>query len=386
MTLKFESYYRKNSNFTNDILFSSRKPTQTMNRRERRHPDSHVIRQLTTLGSLDKWRSCVIDSKGVHGGPGGELMKAYPFTYKCYRKLSCVVCKKRDPVALGGTLCKKCCRSRYVEPIVDIPIQVFVTIILPYLALFGKEGLTTIINCSRVSKSMYEYFNDNSIWKYFYTQKKSWELMDKAICSACISKVRINESMNWSREEIKTNPCKLVVKNMTDNIPYIVLYYSETNGLRNMGHIQPGETYIAGKTYANHRWLCFPTKEWWLMNPFSDVGFSFIINPYKLTDYAFSSKNVKPAFVKEIRNPHSPMKPLKGIGKEFKNFKHQYMKLCIVPSIVSMKIDVVSQQINAEKAAIKKAREKLRNLEKRMAQHQMELKGNEYTLKMIKES
>jgi hypothetical protein len=344
-----------------------------------------------SLGGIDAWRERVIEGGGVYGGKGGELMKAYPFTQTCNSKLTCVVCKKRKPIAMGDTLCRKCCRSRYDEPIVDIPIESFISIILPYLAMFGKEGITTIVNCSRVSKSMYKYFNDNSIWKYLYIQKRSWELMDAAVSRACYSKDRKNESSSWSFDEVGDNPCKMVVKNMTDDIPYIVMYlsgrpasYGRLQPPRYMARINPGESYIAGKTYANHKWLCFPTREWWLKNPYSGVGFSFTIDPYNLTNHAFSSTKVMPAYVREIRNPKGPMKPLKGIEREFPCFKHQYMKLCVDPEKLARKMDVSSIEVQRDKKKLATLRKKMRALEESLAQHERQVVSGKMTKKIIK--
>lgn len=297
--------------------------------------------------------------------------------------LRCVVCKRKKAIVANRTLCKKCRTSRFDDPIIDIPMEVFVSTILPYMMLWGKHGLSTIINCSRVNKSMHTYFNDNSIWKYIYVQRKSWDLMDDVIWKSSRSKKKNNPSIHWSQFEITNNPCKLVIKNMTDDIPYMI-YYASHKRTKVMGHIYPGESYIAKRTYANHKWLCFPSRSWWMKNPYSNVGFSFVIDPFNLSNHAFSPNNVIPAYVREIRNPRTPMKPLKGIDNNYTCFKHKYMKIMINPTKLNDKLSLAEGEINIRiKANLQRARERMRQLEHELSMNERNIRSSEYTKKII---
>lgn len=201
----------------------------------------------------------------------------------------------------------------------DIPLEVFIPLIL------SKLTMNDICNIAQIDKENNLYFSCNEIWQVIlnaYIVKKSYPIRLKHLAN---TRVRKNDTMNWSRDEIDQNYCTLLVENKTNSIPMDV-YWVNGFGYKKMnknGPIPPNERFIT-RSYPNHKWFCVPTKEWMTENPCSNVGFTFGINVLELTEYKFNN-TTKLVFAREFHEPRD-IKPIKGFGKKYANVKKEFLR------------------------------------------------------------
>jgi len=251
---------------------------------------------------------------------------------KCYKCQFPRPENPKDAKLVPVDMCKCGCESIVKQGVCgnevsffDIPIEVFVPLILKFLSV------NDICSLSQIDKENNNYFSCNEIWRSFYISEKVKKFYPDKLISLSNQKVRKNSTMTWTNEEVRAARCTLVIHNVS-SIPMDI--YWVRNGqiklmIKSRARDKPfsrGEKFIT-TTYPNHRWFCVPTEEWMLKNPCSNVGFSFVVNVLELTDHKFD-KTSKLAFVRKIHEPRD-LKPIKGANKEYASVKKEYMKLVL---------------------------------------------------------
>lgn len=205
----------------------------------------------------------------------------------------------------------------------DIPLEVFIPLIQSSLSI------TDICNLAQIDKCNNDYFSCNEIWNYFFVKEKIKRFIPEKLISLSKARVRMNDTMDWTPDEIRQNRCTLIIKNESNNIPIDIYWIPDNQSYKQMnkkGPIQPGKNFIT-TTYPNHKWMCMPTTEWLENNPCSNVGFKFCVNVLELTEFKFD-KVKKLAYLRKFHEPRET-KPVKGMGKKYKDVKKEYMKLVL---------------------------------------------------------
>ena len=196
----------------------------------------------------------------------------------------------------------------------------------PYCSEKYKNYLVLLSMCRRVCKEWREYFSDLEFWKPVFRYVKINHFYDKKLNLLITEKKKKLKSSDWCQKEINDNQCIMIVKNKT-KIPFDIYcgyrggtMMKKLMGLENMSY----------ETYPNERWVCLPTKEWLQENPYSTIGFSWIIDVFKLEEcqYRDSIVSTKLAYVVRIKEPdYSKMLPIKDLNKEFSNYPKKIISL-----------------------------------------------------------
>ena len=259
--------------------------------------------------------------------------------YRDYETISenlCEICRdsRKETIPYGysnsedwSKKMKKC------EPatIQDIPMDVFIENILPLLLrlhpnLRGRPAqvgcadtgwgdvipvsyyLKAVYRCIRVSKEWRDYFNCSQLWKHMFLNTKVHCFYEKRMNQLTTIKNKNIMSTGWSKTEINQNKCKMIILNETRGIPYDIYWLQKKESTREPGTykfmhtMKPNDDiYICNRTYPNAIWMCIPTEQWLNENPYSTVGFTFVIDLCKLEDYEYTNKEGKlvcrPAYV-----------------------------------------------------------------------------------------
>ena len=283
--------------------------------------------------------------------------------------------------------------QKYHESWDTLPFDMFMEYIIKLL------DFKDICRLSMVSKSFNDYYSEPLIWKNFYIQQSVRHYYPKKLNS--IMK-RCNDK-NLKKERAKI---PLVIENNSD-IPYNVYWIKQDpifaegyrkdleimSEYRKMGKIlYPGKVHTI-RSCENHHWMCIPTIEWLLENPYYNVGFGFYININFLEDYEHIKK-IKPCdnryskncnnftseykltYVKRIYQPKN-LKLMPYINQKIKNFKYMFMK-CVINETDFIKkinykkntnehlikdIKMYKKQIKANKNEIKENNETSKSLE-----------------------
>jgi hypothetical protein len=274
--------------------------------------------------------------------PGPKMWRCGHCRAECFmHREKCYKCASRRPVFKNikpnkelcpcGCKCVAkhgCCGTDI--SFFDIPLDVFIPLILKRLTL------NDVCSLACVDKSNCSYFSSNPIWKPFYIEKKLIDFIPKKKMDLAKSRVRRNDTMSWTRDEIQQNRCTLVILNATNNIPMDVYWVPQVSlqvvtpscikKMNKKGSIPPGAEFVT-QSYPNHKWFCLPTEEWLRKNPASNVGFSFVVNVLELSEYSFK-KSKKLAFVRKFHEPKK-LNPVKGTDKELVSIKKAYMALVL---------------------------------------------------------
>ena len=181
-----------------------------------------------------------------------------------------------------------------------LPFDMFMDVMIDFLTFID------VCRLCQVSKLFHSYYSEPLIWKKFYIQE----------CVRLFYPKRLHSIMEWcSAKNLKREKVKLplVIENNSD-IPYNIYWIKQTpiftnnyninhdivNEYRKMGQINPGNVHVI-RTCENHHWICIPTIEWLLKNPYYNVGFGFHIDINCLEDYKHIKK-IKPCSNESCKN------------------------------------------------------------------------------------
>ena len=260
----------------------------------------------------------------------------------------------------------------------DIPMDVFVPLILPFL------GVVDICALSQVEKACKSFFGSNEIWRNFFVGEKVKLFYPTKLKALTNQKVRENATNSWTHDEIGQNRCSLIVKNLTKSIPMDVYWVScgVAKKMNKKGAIGPGVNFITA-TFPNHKWFCVPTEEWLKGNPCSNVGFSFIVNVLELTEHQFA-KTKKLAFVRKFHEPRE-LKSIKNADKDYASVKGEFMKLVLNHE----KLATLFRENHAKKDRMNKEVQRLsktlKSYQRQLLEMQKKEKGVMYAQKVVKQ-
>ena len=244
----------------------------------------------------------------------------------------------------------------------NIPNDILIEFISPHL------DLRDVLNISMVSKKMKESFNFNGIWKRLFIQEKAKKYHMELIKKLAKSKII---GYDYNIHDSFYNPtCNIMIQNISTSVIFDV-YFCDLNKNHKTyklteDPILPGKTYRINSLF-NKKFICVPTKEWLINNPYSNVGFSFLT---KLTDIVYF-KNNKSGILKKFYEPKKEsLKPIQGTIKEYEDYKKEIMKRNI------KKEKMIENQVQNE--------DKLKNMKYELKMYKKQVKIMEENVKRMK--
>ena len=213
--------------------------------------------------------------------------------------------------------------TKKIFMISNIPFDVFFNNIL------GEIYIEDICHLCMTCKSFEKYLNVEEVWKKCYLVKKIDQYMENKQLKLINSPEQLLVTYDWSYRKRQLNRCTMIVINYTD-IPYTIYWVKKKrkgkHGLKDIRihELSPKETFCT-TTFPSEKWFCLPHRSWLLQNPYSNYGFSWIINIFDQKEVFFENSK-KTAFVKEIFVPKIS-NPIKGTHKNYKDYKRQLIRL-----------------------------------------------------------
>ena len=247
----------------------------------------------------------------------------------------------------------------------------------PYCSEKYKNYLVLLSRCRRVCKEWNDYFSDPAFWKPVFRCVTINHFYDKKLNLLYREKKKKLKSSDWSYKEKNDNRCLMIVENNT-KIPFDIYYCrtpSHPRPLQPDGALWCSHKGLLGnmslRTCPNERFACIPTKEWLQGNPYSTLGFSWIIDVFNLEEYRREDGTTDLAYVVRIKEPdYSKMHQIKDLNKEFLNYPKKLLPLLFD----KQKIENDWEQEKAtRKKAIKEKQEledKLREIKKEISESQ----------------
>ena len=267
-------------------------------------------------------------------------------------------------------------KLHYKFQVNNIPIDIFIYNILPYLGDNFKGILLTVLYLSSTSKLIRDYINNNYLWRLFYLNYKLIDIQKQYFnhCSSDIhsekkQRISINninfvpplpaevaagaraeiypphgiEGDNLKIYDIDLNTDTFSMVNTSlhiynhTNIVYDVYWIQSgrytRNPLKHMGIIEPYNIYKINKTFTSHRWLCNPKCIPFQIDDINLVKIkSFILkyNDIKWITNKDNSNKFKANIRVDIRPDDmcykSDIYSYKIITKNFKDFRIRFMR------------------------------------------------------------
>ena len=221
------------------------------------------------------------------------------------------------------------------ETFENIPIEIISSYILKYFqekykgkhASFEKDYLVYLSRCVQVSKDWNDYFNDPVFWKPAFVSFAVNKFYEKKKFLLMNNNTKKIKSSDWSNAEINRNRCPMVVINETEDIPFDIFWISKSGS--NYKHTLRGKgIYHCATTYPNARWMCIPTKEWLRENPYSTIGFTWMIDVFDLQTYKPKDGKEFLAYVVHIdKQDLSKMNPIKDTTREIKDYRRKIIQI-----------------------------------------------------------
>ena len=276
---------------------------------------------------------------------------------------------------------KKCCLS---EKKIAIKSVCKKTGHIGYMNVWYKNYLVLISMCRRVCKEWNDYFSDPTFWKPVFRYVKINHFYDKKLNLLYREKKKKLKSSDWSYKEKNDNRCLMVVENNT-KIPFDIyngpdhpqyLHINESRSCRKglLGN-------MSLRTCPNERFTCIPTKEWLQENPYSTIGFSWIIDVFNLEEYPCKDGTTELAYVVRIKEPdYSKMHQIKDLNKEYPNYSKKLLPLLFNKQKIEN--DWEQEKIKRKKAIKEKQEleDKLKKIKKEISDSQE--KSNNYLFLM----
>jgi len=315
-----------------------------------------------------------------------------------------VVCKSCEVGFTGtGEWCKECSSKNYQEPIVDIPVDVCTTHILPHL------DMKDIINLSEVSKEHSTYFNDNDIWMHCHLKKRVSMFIPRQLKAMCERKIKKNATHSWARDDIRGNPVPMKIINQTKGMTFDI-YFNHGEGfahgrtpvpgkaILHKEGLKPGEEWWCQKTYTTHKWIVVANKEWILENKVSNVGFSFYVNVLDMKDSVIPPGHgwltarranrpgeTTPTYVKILTEPNGDLHPIKPLMKKYASYKHEFMRLTLDIDTIKKKKEQHLKSHLDDKKRLKELRRKTKFLEQKVKKEKQYTYSYDKTIKILRE-
>ena len=284
----------------------------------------------------------------------------------------------------GWNYClKKKLTKRRILNIYDIPLDIFIFHILRFFEY------NNIVMFSSLSRKMHAYFNQDNIWRDIFIRSKIKTYYDKRLIILSQSPDKKNSTHSWSEKDIEANKCRLVIRNLTKDIPFAI-YWVHRNGLSVsaslQGEVLPGKCFIA-HTLPNHKWVCIPHPDWVACGKnYSNLGFSFIINVLQLKNFQFvdkdNNKKEMVSFVKDIFLPKY-FKPIKGTMKVRKCFKYSFIGLRHNITTINREINNINNDTLYTEEEIRELKRKTRYLENSIHRNERRLEDLKYMKRII---
>jgi len=183
---------------------------------------------------------------------------------------------------------------------------------------------------------MNEYMNTADIWKKLWIPVRVHKFQGNHLKSMCEVVKKANGTNDWSREDQYRNGCLMVIENKTIDIPFDIYFATRATPNLYRSDLKPGDKWVCGKTFTNHRWICVPSQKWLQTNPASNIGFSFDVNVLEVQEYKFD-KTTKPAIVKVIQEPRSIIHPIKNMNNG--NYKLAILKAMFKDRLRQIHVD-----------------------------------------------
>jgi len=263
----------------------------------------------------------------------------------------------------------------------DLPVELIQCFIAKYISEVKDLGSTI-----QVSKKMKEAFDTEETWKRIFIKEKAKKGYRQLIKNHEKSKQWFLDPL--TTEYIIDTPLHgqmvyIMVKNKTKSIPFDV-YYIENIYVRYMTKISdepimPGKAFFRMLTF-NRKIVCLPTKEWILDNPVSNVGFSFVTH---VKDVEAITKE-KMGILKNFEEPNpEKMKPIKGLRKEYGNYKKETMKRIIDKKKLNHKKSENDSKLSEMENELKMYRKQMRIMEGNITRLKTKKKDLEYLSEIV---
>jgi hypothetical protein len=254
-----------------------------------------------------------------------------------------------------------------------------------------KTYLMYLSSCAQVCREWRDYFNDPIFWKPAYTRIAVNAFYEKKKNLLLSEKKKEPRSKDWCAEYINANKCKMVVVNETDGIPFDIFWITNTRSFAyehescvQMGTIK--DKYHCGRTYPNAKWLCIPTREWLIENKYSTVGFKWVIDVFSpnLKTFIKEDGNEVLAYVVTIRQPDlSKMHPIKGIDKDFENYRKKIIPLVFNEKEVEYEWKTAKYTRKQDKKVLEEMRKNAKEIRKGIELSEKKSDDQMYVLNMF---
>lgn len=263
----------------------------------------------------------------------------------------------------------------------DLPVELVQSFIAKHIS--EVKDLGSII---QVSKKMKEAFDTEERWKRIFIREKAKKGYKQLLKNH-------EKSKRWFLDPLTTEyiidtplhgqMVYIMVKNKTKSIPFDV-YYIESRYIRNMiklndEQIMPGKAFFRRLTF-NRKIVCLPTKEWILDNPVSNVGFSFVTH---VKDVEAITKE-KMGILKNFEEPNpEKMKPIKGLRKEYENYKKETMKRIIDKKKLNQNKSENESKLSEMEYELKMYKKQMKIMEENVLRLKTKKKDFEYLSKIV---
>jgi len=263
----------------------------------------------------------------------------------------------------------------------DLPTEVIQSFIADHITEMKDVG-----SLIQVSKKMKEAFDTEETWKRIFIRekaKKGYKLLLK----------NHEKSKRWFVDPLTTEyiidtpligqMVNIMVKNKTASTPFDV-FYIETMFNQKMTKlstepIMPGKAFFRRLTF-NRKIVCLPTKEWILDNPVSNVGFSFVTH---IKDVCPITKE-KMGILKNFEEPNpEKMKPIKGLRKEYEDYKKELMKRVIDKKKLNHKKSENESKLSDMEHELKMYRKQIKIMEENVLRLKTKKKDLEYLSEIV---
>lgn len=178
-------------------------------------------------------------------------------------------------------------------------------------------GINDSKNLVLCSKYFSKLVNDHLFMKQIFIKQKGREHYEIQI-DRMIKK--LNNIHPKSEDELSRKEKKMVhinITNKTKDIPYDIFWINDKSFYPNKMNNKPflPKFSISWKTYPCNRWFCIPTKDWFMNNNYSNIGYGFIVS---ISDLRKGEKSIKTI----IKQPnYNKLDPIKGTTKKHNNYK-----------------------------------------------------------------
>ena len=178
-------------------------------------------------------------------------------------------------------------------------------------------GINDSKNLVLCSKYFAKLVNDHLFMRQIFIKQKGREhyeiQIDRMIKK--LSNIHPKSEDELSRKEKKM--IHINITNKTKDIPYDIFWINDKSFYPNKMNNEPflPKFSISWKTYPCNRWFCIPTKDCYMNNNYSNIGYGFIVSISDLRKGETSIKTI-------IKQPnYNKLDPIKGTTKKNNNYK-----------------------------------------------------------------